>query len=421
MFDAQTQWIVDHKSTNNIVFTSHLGDIVDTYADTAQWDRANEALTRLETGSVAFGLAVGNHDGAPGNTGNFNIYFGSARFTGRDYYGGHYGSDNDNNYELLTADNMDFIVIHIEYGADAAVRNWANNLLSVLYPNRRAIVVTHNLLIGNTTPASFSTEGQALYDALKGNPNLFLMLGGHLDTEVSRTDTYNSHTVYSLRSDYQFTTGGNGWMRLLEFQPTANQIQVYTYSPYLNQWDTDEDSQFALPYEMGGASCGAFELINTLTNVSSDTSPIVKWGNRNLATRYEWYMTVSDGTYTLSSAIWSFTTAAPTAVTVSSFTGKSRPNAVQLQWETANELGLVGFNVYRSETVDGVKEKLNFNLLPAKNPGQMTGAEYQYADAVNPGKQYYYWLELIAPNGTELISPVAVTTDYWILLPIVKH
>ncbi len=109
----------------------------------------------------------------------------------------------------------------------------------------------------------------------------------------------------------------------------------------------------------------------------------------------------------------------PTAVTVSSFSGESRPNAVQLDWETANEVSLVGFNVYRSETVDGVKEKLNASLLPARNPGQMVGSTYHYNDAVQPGKHYYYWLELVQTEGSELISPAELNTDYWILLPVI--
>jgi hypothetical protein len=65
---------------------------------------------------------VGNHDQGPTGTGDpnaattfYNQYFGEARFLGRSYYGGHYGSNNDNNYQLFTAGGIDFIHFSIEY------------------------------------------------------------------------------------------------------------------------------------------------------------------------------------------------------------------------------------------------------------------------------------------------------------------
>src|SRR5205085_6450845 len=120
-----------------------------------------------------------NHDQSPngdaaGTTTFFNQYFGSARFTGRNYYGGHYGTNNDNHYHLFSASGMDFIVISLEYDTapDAAVLTWADNLLTT-YSNRRAIVASHYILnAGN--PATFGAQGQAIYNALRGHTNLFL-------------------------------------------------------------------------------------------------------------------------------------------------------------------------------------------------------------------------------------------------------
>ena len=41
--------------------------------------------------------------------------------------------------------------------------------------------------------------------------------------------------------------GGNGWLRLITFVPKENQIEFRTYSPSLDQYETDADSQFTLP------------------------------------------------------------------------------------------------------------------------------------------------------------------------------
>ncbi len=109
---------------------------------------------------------------------------------------------------------------------------------------------------------------------------------------------------------------------------------------------------------------------------------------------------------------------APTAVVVSSFTGSSHMGTAQLDWETASEIGLLGFNLYRAETLDGAKHKLNADLIPAEHSGQMLGASYQFSDVVDQGRRYYYWLELVKTQGTELLDPVAVDTDYLIRLPL---
>ena len=270
-----------------------------------------------------------------------------------------------------------------------------------------------------------STSGKIIYDYLKHNANLFLMLGGHLDTEVTLTLTDSGHTIYALRSDYQSrTNGGNGWMRLMEFQPEANQIQVYTYSPYLNQWETDASSQFTLPYSMGGAGCPPFQLIQTLTGVPSGSSPSVLWGDRSQSSWYEWYVTISDGAYTVSSPVWSFTTDNPTGVELAGFSARAVDGKVSVDWETASELRMQGFNLYRAASPDGERMRLNADMFPAISPGQVSGNAYQYLDAdVVVGATYYYWLEIVTIDGAELEGPVWIRAynPYKIWLPIIRR
>ena len=268
MFLTQTQWIVNSRASRNIVFVTHVGDIVqngDDSGNQVEWNNANAALSLLEDplatqlpSGIPYGLTVGNHDQTPigsatGTTTFFNQYFGAAHFAGRSYYGGHFGTNNDNNYELFSASGLNFIIIHLEYddNANSAVLSWANQLLQT-YSNRRAIVVTHNM-VNTGSNASLSGQGQAIYDALKGNANLFLLLGGHVSGEGIRQDTYLGHTVWSLLSDYQSRThGGDGWLRIMEFSPANNLARVYTYSPTLARFETDTDSQFSFSYDMGG-------------------------------------------------------------------------------------------------------------------------------------------------------------------------
>jgi len=173
----------------HIVFVTHLGDVTnDGDSDSSEWDVADTAMSYLEdphtTGlpwGVPYGIMPGNHDQTldVGTTVFYNEYFGSARFSGRGYYGGHYGSNNNNNYEFFSAGGMDFIIIHLENNPGSAAISWADNLLKT-YSNRRAIVSSHAILYSGN-PASFDSEGTNIYNGLKSNPNLFLMLCGHED------------------------------------------------------------------------------------------------------------------------------------------------------------------------------------------------------------------------------------------------
>jgi hypothetical protein len=267
-FTAQTQWIADNKDSLNIVFVAHLGDVVQKgntkeipwlYADYSMSIIEDSLITNLEDG-IPYGIAVGNHDqgvgvgsvGEPGETELYNQYFGENRFLGRSYYGGHYGTKNDQHYVLFSASGYDFIAIFFEYNTDPdePVLVWADSLLNT-YSTRRAIIVSH-YIIDAGIQGNWGTQGQAIYERLNDNPNMFLMLCGHKSAEGIRLDsTINGNIVYTLLSDYQYyPNGGNGFLRIMEFSPINNTIQVKTYSPTLNQYETKGSSQFTLIYDM---------------------------------------------------------------------------------------------------------------------------------------------------------------------------
>src|SRR3984893_375152 len=177
MFQAQTQWIVSNRIANNIAFVIGLGDIVqdgNNGGNYSQWVNANSAVSLLDNPSttglpqgIPYSFGVGNHDegpagnGSPNDTAGYNQYFGISRYSGKSYYGGHYGTQNDNHYELFRASGMDFIVINLAYdeSADPNVLAWANGLLQT-YSSRRAIVMSH-YLINDGFNASWRSQGQA--------------------------------------------------------------------------------------------------------------------------------------------------------------------------------------------------------------------------------------------------------------------
>lgn len=310
-FNAQTQWIVDRHQDLNIVYVAHEGDIVHNADVANQWKNANAALSILDSiPHVALGLAVGNHDqypnGDPAGTQTFNERFPYTRYQNRPWYGGHYGNNNDNHYLLFGVGNLEFIAIHLEFAASAAVRTWAADLLRN-HPNRRGILVAHNILNpGN--PGSWTAQGQNIYNALKDCPNLFLMLCGHISGEGRRTDVA-AGTVHTLLSDYQNReNGGDGWLRILEFVPMQNLIRVQTYSPTLDRYETDGNSQFTLPYDMGGQPFLQLAEINT---IPGQTEASISWMNLPPGSLCEWYASASDGQTLITSPAWKFTISTP--------------------------------------------------------------------------------------------------------------
>jgi hypothetical protein len=251
LFQSQVDWIIAQRTNLNIVYVAHLGDVVDDGdLDPAQWTVATNCLYRLLEAGIPLGVTAGNHD-HDGGTKLFDQFFSPKLFAGRPWFGGHLGDNYRNHYDRFSVGNLDFIVLHLDFNYDKldyrAADTWAPAVLAS-NANRRAIVVTHNVL---NVKGEFDPRGKAVYDNLKSHTNLFLMVGGHNHAEAQRADTFNGHTIYSLLSDYQsWTNGGNGYLRLYRFSPAKNLIHVQSYSPAINHYRTDPTSEFAIPYRM---------------------------------------------------------------------------------------------------------------------------------------------------------------------------
>jgi hypothetical protein len=249
IFDSQTQWVVNNAQSMNIVFVTHEGDIVDDYSSLSQWNNANNSMSKLDAGNVSYGVLPGNHDGSPLYLSNFNKFFNYSRFNGKSWYGGAYQNENANNFELFHGGQDDYLIFHFQYDPSDQVLTWANSTLQN-YPNRQVIVTTHSYLNLNGSRTDIGNRIWQNFVAPHAD-QIFLVLCGHNHGETQRTDIINGHTVYQIMADYQDrTNGGNGWLRILEFHPVEDKIYVRTYSPYLNNYETDTDSQFTLDYNM---------------------------------------------------------------------------------------------------------------------------------------------------------------------------
>ena len=378
MFQAQTDWIVANRSNLNVAFVTHLGDITDhgqNSGSDSEWRVATDALYRLENqitthlpNGIPYGVCVGNHDQTPiatgpsGDTSFFNQYFGVSHFSGFDYYGGHYGTKNNDSFQLFSAGGMDFIIIHMEYdtAASSAVLAWASNLLK-LYPTRRAIVTSH-WIVNTGFNTTFSAQGQAIYNTLRTNANLFLMLCGHVPGEGQRSDVYGGQTVYSILSDYQSeSNGGNGWLRYYTFSPSNNLVRAFTYSPWLGQYKTDAGSRFDFPYgmDLSGNTNAGFSALATNTVSVADSIANCVWRGLISGKTYQWYVVVSDQAgNTAVSSIWSFQTQSPAAAVPRIISQSVNANGyLSFTWSS------VGGTRYRVQYSDGVNGGVSGQFL----------------------------------------------------------
>ena len=90
----------------------------------------------------------------------------------------------------------------------------------------------------------------------------------------------------------------------------------------------------------------------------------------------------------------------PTALMLVSFSAGSFAGRVQLTWETAQEVDLLGFHIYRSASPTGPYLQRTVELIAAQAPGQINGAQYLWIDdQVLPGMTYYYQLQAVNASG----------------------
>lgn len=286
--EAQVQWIITHQAEQNIVFVSHVGDIVDKN-NNDQWAVAKQHLDRLR-GVVPFSLTVGNHDmTAKGDARLFQQHFPAASFASYPWYAESYthgrdeqnvSANNVNSAQLFSAGGIDFLHLSLECNAPDDVLSWADSLLSK-HSGRHALITTHMDLGIKEKP---KTEEGYIHDP-KGRMNWIKIHGARGNTGLQMWDKlYRKHAnvkmvfsgdqsrvtalrmaqtgdhgqkVTSLLSDYL----SQPVLRLVRFVPSANRVDVVTYdvmqkvlvddTPYVHDLD---QHQFHLDYPMSPIS-----------------------------------------------------------------------------------------------------------------------------------------------------------------------
>ncbi|MGW8257217.1 MAG: metallophosphoesterase [Thermoguttaceae bacterium] len=254
-FNNRMLWLATNKNSLNLKMVMHVGDVVNWgVADTTQFDIADNAFDILDTASIPYAIAIGNHDtaavtvgggAAPGNTNTnlritdtYNNYFPTSRFA--DLAGVQQSGKMDNAYHTFNAAGLDFLVLNLELWPRTQMIDWAKSVVAS-HPLHNVIVVTHSFL--NSTGGIEQTNGgygdnspQYLYDNLiKQYANIKMVFSGHAGTSAYRTDTgVNGNTIYSFLQC--FHDNDTNPLRLLDIDVAEGTIDSQIYCPYTDEY-----------------------------------------------------------------------------------------------------------------------------------------------------------------------------------------
>ncbi len=274
-FWSQVDFIVSNRATLNIQLVLHEGDVTDSNTP-PEWVVASNCMSRLDTAGIPYAVVVGNHDMETNGAANtretlLNTYFTWEAATSKWYWGGAFVTGRlENAFYRLNMGGVDWLVLALEFGPRDCVLEWANQVIES-YPDHRVVVLIHahlaedGALIGSApqheaAPSMYALEprsegvprdGPQVWEyCLRRHPSVAFVFCGHARAPTGgktciMTNDYGA-PVYQLLANYQHFNGGDGYLRIMRFDPDQNQVSVFTYSPFKQQHLTDPDNAFTL-------------------------------------------------------------------------------------------------------------------------------------------------------------------------------
>jgi hypothetical protein len=273
-FNAETQWLASNKSALNLVFVTHVGDVVQNgdgtsdgsapltpiWGSTKEFDRAFAAMQILSNADIPFGMSPGNHDYDRYYwTNNLNRqpllqspltnlwgqYFGSqsSLFKGKTWYGG--ASDNLGNYiqnynpanpcpntgmssyQVFTAGGKKFLHISLELEAGPAAVAWVADVLKA-HPKYATIITTHSNIgpfaAGDMEPPASVGGANNNYNAANYSVNYPANCGGYFVTSkgapAGPAGTFQALMAADLNSQIFLVISGHSYNTTNSFNTT---------------------------------------------------------------------------------------------------------------------------------------------------------------------------------------------------------
>ena len=281
--------IVNHNNNGDV-----RPDIVDLVAE-EQW-KAVSGLMEIFDGYIPYILCTGNHDYGERNGENrltsFNKYFPTDRnrltreqlvTCGKNAFGIKNLENAAYEFTAPAPDGRKFLVIVLQFAPTKEQLAWAKKVADdPRFANHFGIVLTHSYIRGDGTHVKkekyiINKEhgglgGEDIFKQLVyPAKNIRMVICGHIcaandwDKSVGFSMVKNSSgkNVAQMMFNTQAVgggfsgSGGDGWLRLLEFMPDKKTIKAKTYSPFFAispstrhlAWKTDAKNEFTFVIE----------------------------------------------------------------------------------------------------------------------------------------------------------------------------
>ncbi|MFC5803949.1 LamG-like jellyroll fold domain-containing protein [Streptomyces formicae] len=237
--EAALRHLLDHARDENIVFLSHLGDLVEN-ARAEEFAPLSKVFELLDRRRAGYSVLAGNHDidSSKDDQRGPSAYldtFSPHRARRLPTFGGA-SPDGYNTYHLVRAAGRDWLVLALDWRLSPVGFTWANEVIA-RHPKCPVILTTHEILYADeaSAEARFSSYGERLWDELIArNDQIFLTLNGH-NWPAARTTRKNDagNDVHLHLTNYQDRYyGGSAMIRLYRFDLDRNTIDVSTFSPW---------------------------------------------------------------------------------------------------------------------------------------------------------------------------------------------
>ncbi len=275
---SQIEWIAEHAA--EIDFVMQQGDLTDDNNE-EQWAVVRSAFSKLD-GKVPYLLAVGNHDmgSRPGifadirNTEMFNKTFPAETISQLPGFGGLFEEGKmENAWYQFRKGKQEWLLLTLEFGPRESVLRWANEIVAQ-NPHKTVILNTHSYMYSDSTrqgvndswrPQDYGIGKDSLDDRVndgeqtwtklvKMHPNIRFVFSGHvLNSGVGTLISINDYgfPVYQFLANYQggvkgSVNEGNGYLRIVTYDPRDNLLSVKTYSPWIDAAHPGEDHNFTI-------------------------------------------------------------------------------------------------------------------------------------------------------------------------------
>ena len=221
VLDAQNEWIAENANDYNIAMTLGVGDITQDGTE-AEFKRASESYSIFDKNNISYLLTDGNHDSSI-----YLKYFGAQRYENNPAYQGA-GPSGYSKYAITKGGSYNYLFLTIPYNSEQIDqdREWINNILTT-FDNLPTVIITH-----------FDDNNKNITnDFVKKYDQVFMFIEGHVtyrDAKIINNDY--GHPVLNTIVNYQFEPyGGNGIIRLMQFDELNKEISFQSYSPWVQK------------------------------------------------------------------------------------------------------------------------------------------------------------------------------------------